>query len=69
MKQDDRGVSLVEILIATAILVICVVPLFKSMILTVQTNARSRVLLVWNFGRRGSVRGFKSGRYGSLYSG
>ena len=45
MKQDDRGVSLVEILIATAILVICVVPLFKSMILTVQTNARSRVLL------------------------
>lgn len=24
MKQDDRGVSLVEILIATAILVICV---------------------------------------------
>ncbi len=33
MKQDDRGVSLVEILIATAILVICVVPLFKSMIL------------------------------------
>ena len=28
MKQDDRGVSLVEILIATAILVICVVPLF-----------------------------------------
>ena len=23
MKQDDRGVSLVEILIATAILVIC----------------------------------------------
>ena len=45
MKQDDRGVSLVEILIATAILVICVVPLFKSMILTVQTNAKSRVLL------------------------
>ena len=32
-------------MIATAILVICVVPLFKSMILTVQTNARSRVLL------------------------
>ena len=31
MKQDDRGVSLVEILIATAILVICVVPLFKSL--------------------------------------
>ena len=28
MKQDDRGVSLVEILIATAILVICVVPPF-----------------------------------------
>lgn len=45
MKQDNRGVSLVEILIATAILVICVVPLFKSMILTVQTNAKSRVLL------------------------
>lgn len=29
MKQDDRGVSLVEILIATAILVICVVPLLN----------------------------------------
>ena len=60
MKQDDRGVSLVEILIATAILVICVVPLFKSMIQSVVSC---------NFGRRGSVRGFKSGRYGSLYSG
>lgn len=45
MRQDNRGVSLIEIIIAITILVICAVPLFKSMILSSQMNTKSRQLL------------------------
>lgn len=45
MKRDNRGVSLVEIIIAITILVLCALPLFKSMILTAQMNLKSRQLL------------------------
>lgn len=45
MKQDNRGASLIEILVAITILVICAIPLFKSMILSSKMNAKSRILL------------------------
>lgn len=45
MRQDNRGVSLIEIIIAITILVICAVPLFKSMVLSSQMNTKSRQLL------------------------
>jgi len=45
LKRDNRGATLIEILIAIAILAICVVPLFKSMILSIQTNVKARTLL------------------------
>ena len=45
MRQDNRGVSLIEIIIAITLLVICAVPLFKSMILSSQMNTKSRQLL------------------------
>lgn len=45
MKRDNRGVSLVEVLIAMAILAICVLPLFKSLVTAIQVNAKSRIQL------------------------
>lgn len=45
MKRDNRGASLIEIIVAVTILVLCAVPLFKSMILSAQMNAKSRQLL------------------------
>lgn len=45
MKQDNRGASLIEILVAITILVICAIPLFRSMILSSQMNLKSRRLL------------------------
>lgn len=45
MRQDHRGVSLIEILVAITILTLCAVPLFRSMILSAQMNAKSRRLL------------------------
>lgn len=42
MKQDNRGATLIEILVAMAILVICALPLFKSLILSAQTNVKAR---------------------------
>lgn len=45
MKRDNRGVSLVEVLVAMAILAICVLPLFKSLVTAVQVNVKSRIQL------------------------
>lgn len=42
MKQDNRGATLIEILVAMAILAICALPLFKSLILSAQTNVKAR---------------------------
>ena len=39
---NNRGFSLVEILIAVAILVLCAVPLLKAFVTSAQTNARAR---------------------------
>lgn len=45
MGQDNRGVSLIEIIIAITILVICAIPLFRSMVMSAQMNVDSRILL------------------------
>lgn len=45
MRRDNRGVSLIEIIVAITILVVCAVPLFCSMVMSAQMNADSRVLL------------------------
>lgn len=45
MRRDDRGISLIEVIIAIAILVICALPLFRSMVLSARMNADSRILL------------------------
>ena len=39
---NNRGFSLVEILIAVAILVLCAVPLLKAFVTSAQTNARAK---------------------------
>ena len=39
---NNRGFSLVEILIAVAILVLCAVPLLKAFVTSAQTNVRAR---------------------------
>ena len=38
---NNRGFSLVEILIAVAILVLCAVPLLKAFVTSAQTNVRA----------------------------
>lgn len=45
MRQDDRGVTLIEILVAITILVMCAIPLVRSMVLSSQMNLKSRRLL------------------------
>lgn len=45
MKQENRGMSLIEVIVAITILAVCAVPLFRSMVLSAQVNAKSRLLL------------------------
>lgn len=43
--KADGGYSLVEVIVAVAILVICVIPFLSSFALTAQTNAKARQML------------------------
>lgn len=45
MKKNNRGISLVEIIIAIAILAVCVIPLFSSLIQSGKLGLKSRRLL------------------------
>lgn len=43
--KNNKGFSLIEVLIAMAILVLCAAPFLRSLVLSFQTNAKSRELL------------------------
>ncbi len=43
--KNNHGFSLVEILIAMAIFVLCAAPFLRSLVLSIQTNAKSREIL------------------------
>lgn len=43
--RNNKGFSLIEVLVAMAIFVLCAAPFLRSLVLSIQTNAKSRELL------------------------
>ena len=43
--KNSKGFSLIEVLVAMAILALCAAPFLRSLVLSIQTNAKSRELL------------------------